>query len=109
MINKAIIEKDFTEHMSSCDTTWASIAKLEPLAVFQMYFMLAELAEMFKLSAAEHTPLNISGDSEFLQAVDGKDSSKVWAVIDELMDTIRATAPRAYDSVMRKIKEIDHL
>lgn len=108
MIEKSIINKDFFDFMANYDTSWASIKKLEPLAICQMYFMLNELMQMFKLSAAEHTPLDIRGESEFLQAIDGKDSTKVWEIIDDLMDTIRVTTPKAYESVMRRIKEIDH-
>ena len=43
------------------------------------------------------------GGSEFLQALAGKPQSAVWAVMDELMDTLRVVNPRAYEGVMRKI------
>lgn len=35
-----------------------------------------------------------------------KDSVAIFAVMDDLMDTIRVTAPRAYDSVMRRVREL---
>lgn len=56
--------------------------------------------------AAQPTPLSVDPSSEFLQAVDGKDSVAVFSIIDDLMDTVRVTAPRAYDSVMRRVLEI---
>lgn len=43
------------------------------------------------------------GDSDFLQAVSGKDPASVWAVMDELMGTLYAVNERVYNSVMRKI------
>ena len=43
------------------------------------------------------------GDSEFLQAVAGKAPKDVWAVMDELMDTLLAVNTRSYESVMRKL------
>lgn len=43
------------------------------------------------------------GDSDFLRAVEGKDPSKVWPIMDELMDTLSLVNRRVYDSVMRKI------
>jgi len=46
------------------------------------------------------------GDSDFLQAVAGKDPSSAWLVMDELMDTLRVVNPRAYESVMRKLARI---
>ena len=44
------------------------------------------------------------GDSEFLQAVKGKPPSEVWAIMDELMDTLRMINGRVYESIMRKIQ-----
>ena len=55
---------------------------------------------------AESTPLSVDPSSEFLQAVDGKDSVQVFAVMDDLMDTLRVTAPRVYDHIIRKVKEL---
>lgn len=107
MIEKSIIQKEFFDYIQDHDTSWASIGKLEPLAVCQIYYMLQEICGMMKLTAAESKPLDISGESEFLQAVNGRDSVAVWAIMDDLMDTVRVTAPRAYDSVMRRIKAIE--
>lgn len=56
--------------------------------------------------AAQPAPLSVDPSSEFLQAVDGKDSVQVFAIMDDLMDTLRATAPRVYDHIMRKVKEL---
>ena len=44
-------------------------------------------------------PLN----SEFFQAISGRKSAEMWAVMGELMDTLQAINPRLYNSVMRKI------
>ena len=54
-----------------------------------------------KRNAAEAltAPLN----SEFLQAISGRKSSEMWAVMGELMDTLQAINPRLYNSVLRKI------
>lgn len=46
------------------------------------------------------------GDSDFLQAVAGKDPPAAWLVMDELMDTLRVVNQRAYESVMRKLKRL---
>lgn len=52
---------------------------------------------------AQEEPLGLYGDSEFLRAVGGKEPAGVWAVMDELMETLRVVNARAYQSVMRKI------
>lgn len=46
------------------------------------------------------------GDSDFLEAVAGKDQARVWAVLDDLMDTLRVTNPRAYRGVLRRIYDL---
>lgn len=68
--------------------------------------LLQDICGMMKLSAAESKPLDVSGESEFLQVVNGRDSAQVWAIMDDLMDTVRVTAPRAYKSVMERIRAI---
>lgn len=45
------------------------------------------------------------GDSDFLQAIYGKDPARVWPVLDELMDTLSIVNKKVYDSVMQKIKK----
>lgn len=46
------------------------------------------------------------GDSDFLRTVQGRDPGAAWAVIDELMETLRVVNPRAYESVMRKMQRL---
>lgn len=47
--------------------------------------------------------VTVSGDSDFLRAVSGKDKDAAWDIIDDLMDTLKVAYPRVYESVMRKI------
>ena len=49
--------------------------------------------------------INYIGDTEFLQAVQGKDTNEVLEIIDELMTTLQVLYPRLYDGVMIKIAE----
>lgn len=46
------------------------------------------------------------GSSEFLQTVRGKDQTEVWAIMDDLMDTLQVANPRVYNGVMRKISAL---
>lgn len=107
MIEKSVVQKEFFDFMADHDTSWVALGKLEPLAVCQIYYMLGEIMQAMKLSAAEGKPLDVSGNSEFLQAVNGKDSVAVWSIMDDLMDTLHATAPRVYDRILRRVKEVD--
>lgn len=48
----------------------------------------------------------VYGDSEFLRAVSRANSADAWAVMDELMDTLKVSYSKVYDSVMRKIGDL---
>ena len=50
-------------------------------------------------SEALTAPLN----SEFFQAISGRKSAEMWAVMGELMDTLQTINPRLYSAVLRKI------
>ena len=51
--------------------------------------------------------LTVSGDSEFLAAVTDKNSVEIFAVMDELMEPVRAICPRHYEATMRKLQSIE--
>lgn len=98
MLNLDEINKEILMLESNRDTTYAVVEKLAMLYVVRDHIT--------GQTAAQPVPLEVSGESEFLKAVDGRDSVQVWAVIDELMDSLRVINQRAYDAVLRKIREI---
>lgn len=55
---------------------------------------------------ATKTALDRYGDSDFLLVVAGKMPDAAWAVMDDLMDTLRVVNPRVYESVMRKMRQL---
>ena len=62
-----------------------------------------EPASLVGYSQAPEPPLR---GSDFLDLVAGKDPSLVWEVLDDLMDTLSATNPRAYRGVMRRLEAL---
>lgn len=46
------------------------------------------------------------GESEFLQAISGKNTADVMEVLDEHMEVMRVINPRAYESVIRKLNKL---
>ena len=50
--------------------------------------------------------VTVAGNSEFFQAISGRKSADMWAVMGELMDTLQAINPRLYNSVLRKINDL---
>lgn len=51
----------------------------------------------------EKPTITTTSDTEFLAAVNGKDTAKVLMVVDELMQTIQVLHPRIYDAVIDKL------
>lgn len=46
------------------------------------------------------------GDTEFYQAVAGKDPARAWAVMAELMDTLSAVHARLYSRVLAELRDL---
>lgn len=65
----------------------------------------AEIEPAVSYSYAGSEPLvDHPGGSEFAELIDGRPQGEVWAVIDELMQTLEAINPRLYDAVIRKLQ-----
>lgn len=97
MINPDELDKEILM-LEKKDTTYANCERLAWLYIVRDHIA--------KQQASQPTPLSVDPSSDFLQAVNGKDSVAIFAIMDDLMDTVRVTAPRAYDSVMRRVREI---
>ena len=48
--------------------------------------------------------IQYSGESEFAELVEGRDTSEVMKIMDELMQTLQVINPRLYASVIRKLQ-----
>lgn len=98
MISKDKLDKEILELETRHDTTYATCERLAWLYIVRDHITGQQ--------AAQPTPLAVDPSSAFLQVVDGKDSVAVFAVMDDLMDTLSVVAPRVYASVLGKIKRI---
>lgn len=68
-------------------------------------YSLAPSPQSVSVASEPESEIYYHGDSDFAQAISGKDSEKMWAIMDELMTALQVVNPRLYDSVMRKIAE----
>lgn len=91
-INKTILQ------LESRDTTFAACEKLADLYIVRDHI----IGQQQK----QPVPLSIFGDSEFLKAVNGKNSVAVWEVMDELMESLKMVSPKVYVSVLRKLNQL---
>ena len=78
----------------------AMFGKPEPQETEQPQYSYATAPEQ-----AENTITYDSG-SEFSEAIYGKPSNEVWAIMDELLSVLQATNQRLYEGVLRKIDRI---
>lgn len=105
-----ITEKEVAEAIEEClqePTTPAKREILADLIIIDDYlFGTPNYNQGYSHADKVERVVDIGGDSEFLQAVNGKDAEKVWMVIEELMEATKALHPRMYDSIIRQIEEI---
>ena len=52
------------------------------------------------------TIIETNGDSEFLKAVDGRKSERVWKLIDELVEAVKILHPRMYTTFIDKVQDL---
>lgn len=94
MINPEELDKEILM-LEKKDTTYANCERLAWLYIVRDH--------VTGQQQRQPAPLDVSGDSDFLCAIDGKDSVLVWALMDELMDALKVLQPKLYSSVMNKL------
>ena len=87
---------------SKRDTTYSVIEKLS-----QLYIVRDHLSGCNITKVVDVVPVEITGNSEFLEMVSGKDSAKAWAVIDEHMSALKVMYPKQYKAILNRIALLD--
>ena len=90
------------------ESSWSNYEKLAVLYTIRGHGEKQDSAQrpiMYSAAAAPDA-VGFYGDSDFLRAVSGKDPEKAWAIMDELLDTLKLVNQKVYDSVMRKLDAI---
>lgn len=100
-----ITKRELDGAIAECENAPASYQICEKLATF---YTIREHAYKEKGTDVEHSydgpqTINSYGDTDFLQAIQGKSPDEIWPIMDELMQAILITNPRLYDGVMRRI------
>lgn len=91
------------------ESSWSNYEKLAVLYALQKreepnHIITAPAVAAYSDTASDGADLvGDYGDSDFLRAVSGTDPARAWAIMDELMDSLRVVNERVYNSVMRKI------
>lgn len=101
MLNKRELEQAIKE----CEEAQGNYQNCEKLATFYTLYDHLYGDPTAYTSYREEIVIGDYGSSEFLMFIRDMDASKVWGIIDELMDTLKVTNPRLYSGVVRKIAE----
>lgn len=101
MLNLDEINKEILMLETTRDTTYAVIQRLAPLYIVRNNLMQTSVEREPKT-----TNVSTSGDSLFMQAVSGKDISKIMDIMNELVTTLEVINPNLYAAVMRKINDL---
>ena len=102
MLNLNEINDEILMLESKRDTTYSVIEKLS-----QLYIVRDHLSGCSVTKVVEAVPVEIVGNSEFLEMVSGKDSVKAWAVIDEHMSALKVMYPKQYKAILNRIALLD--
>lgn len=105
MLDLNEVERAIAE-LESGDTKFSVCAKLADLYAVRDH--MREDRAYYSMAPAPQIAetLDAYGSSDFLKAVSGKEAASAWAIIDDLMDTLRVVNPKVYDGVMRKIRSL---
>ena len=111
-----ITEHDLQEAIAECEgqrnPTANTCIKLAAFYIIKKHMFGEEDSEPERYSyapAPEQTGpepvIDYESDTEFSQAIAGRDPLEIWSIMDELMSTLQVVNPRLYAGVMRKIAE----
>ena len=89
------------------ETSPATYQNAEKLATFYSIYdhLYVKEEPMSRIESIQEVIIGKYGDSEFMQAIEGKKAEDVWPVLDELLGIVQALQPRLYNATIEKLKE----
>lgn len=106
MINENEI-KLWISRLETEESSWANYEKLATLYIIRdQHTGQPQAASPQALYSSTSAPIRTanSAESDFLTAVNNAGQDYAWQVMDDLMDTLKITNERVYNSVMRKLQ-----
>lgn len=98
-----ITERDLQQAIAECQAERNPNAQT-CIKLAAYYTIQQHLNPVESYSYAPPSGVHIGSGSEFAEAVEGKTPEEAWAVMDELMGTLKEMVPRLYASVMRRFE-----
>lgn len=97
-------KRELLDAVKECEANANNYSDCAKLATF--YTLYDHLFPNTAVERIEETAVDKYGDTEFLTAIAGTDAKEAWALMDELMSTLKAMMPKLYNGVMVKIDRI---
>ena len=105
-----ITEKELLQAIRECEAEPITPSKFRKLAdfyiIYDHLFGVPYEAEYSYSNKVGNPTIETSSDTEFLKAVNGKPSDKVWAILDEIMEVVKTLHPKMYDKAIDKINDL---
>lgn len=112
-----ITERDLIQAIRECESEPHTQSKMAKLADFYIIYdhLFGDNSEganyryndeYSREPATVEKIIEEQGDTEFLQAANGKSASGVLQILDELMEATKVLHPRMYDQVISRLKDL---
>lgn len=105
-----ITEKELLQAIRECEAEPITPSKIGKLAdfyiIYDHLFGVPYETEYGYSNKVGNPTIETSSDTEFLKAVNGKPSDKVWAILDEIMEVVKTLHPKMYDKAIDKISDL---
>lgn len=94
---------DAIEELEMSPATYQNAEKLATF--YQLYDHLYVRKEPVNLvEPTKEVTIDRYGDSDFLQAIEGKNAEEAWLVMDELMSTLMALQRKLYEATIDRLR-----
>lgn len=104
---------DLREAIAECEgvrnpnaNTCLTLASLYTILDHKEQKQTEQQTQMYSYAASPSDTIQYRGESEFADAIYGKNADEVFSVLDELMATLEGMMPRLYDGVIVKLNKI---
>lgn len=104
-----ITEKDLLQAIRECEKepiTASKVSKLADLYIIQDHLFGYDNGYSYAPQKSVENVIEINGNTDFLNLVNGKNSEKVWAIVDEVIEVVKTLHPKMHQSILDQIRDI---
>lgn len=98
-------KRELLDAISECENAPESYQKCERLATFYTLYDHLYPNSNANVEQVTESIVDNYGDSEFFKAVEGVNAKDAWAIMSELMETMKVMQPKVYNSIMYKLSQ----